>query len=290
MSNQSALPENMVDVTQVSRSWNGVDVVITEFFATGRVLLQLAHDDQSRLGMILDEVGEGRSEPRLRADAPCSIDHKPRQMHFTPAGMALWGYSDDVRYARDMNLCFDVGALGERCAIDVPRDFADTPRLRFSDDGTSALLGLLADVVNDPDPSAQLYGDALVSAIAIRLFRGKRSGAKGPAKLSPAQLNDALGFLETSLPARVDLATLANLAGLSQSHYHRAFKASTGLAPYQWQLRARIERAKALLLDTRSSLEDVAEVTGFADAVHFGRTFRKLAGATPSAWRRDRLS
>src|SRR5690606_15893002 len=106
------------------------------------------------------------------------------------------------------------------------------------------------------------YGDALVSAIAIRLFRGKRSSVKGPAKLSPAQLNDALGFLETSLPARVDLATLANLAGLSQSHYHRAFKASTGLAPYQWQLLARIERAKALLLDTRSSLEDVAEATG----------------------------
>jgi len=290
MSNQSALPENMVDVTQVSRSWNGVDVVITEFTATGRVLLQLAHDDQSRLGMILDEVGEGRAEPRLRADVPCSIDYKPRQMHFTPAGMALWGYSDDVRYARDMNLCFDVDALGERCAIEVPRDFADTPRLRFSDDGTSALLGLLADAVNDPDPSAQLYGDALVSAIAIRLFRGKRSVVKGPAKLSPAQLNDALGFLETSLPARVDLATLANLAGLSQSHYHRAFKASTGLAPYQWQLLARIERAKALLLDTRSSLEDVAEATGFADAVHFGRTFRKLAGATPSAWRRDRLS
>lgn len=290
MANQSALPENLADVTTAVRSWNGVDVVVTEFSGTGRVLLQLAHDDQSRLGMILDEVGEGRAEPRLRADAPCPIDYKPRQMHFTPAGMALWGYSDDVRYARDINLCFDLGALGERCEIDVPHGLAHTPRLRFIDDGTHALLGLLADAVNDPDPSAQLYGDALVSAIAIRLFRGNRPATKGPARLSPAQLSDALGFLETSLPARVDLATLAGLAGLSQSHYHRAFKASTGLAPYQWQLVARIERAKALLLDTRSSLDDVAAATGFADAVHFGRTFRKLTGATPSAWRRDRLS
>ena len=34
--------------------------------------------------------------------------------------------------------------------------------------------------------------------------------------------------------------------------------------------------------------ESVAEATGFADAVHFGRTFRKLTGATPAAWRRDR--
>lgn len=290
MANQSELPENLVDVTQAVRSWNGVDVVITEFSGTGRVLLPLAHDDRSRLGMILDEVGEGRAEPRLRANVPCPIDYKPRQMHFTPAGIPLWGYSDDVRYARDINLCFDIGALGERCGIDVPRDRADTPQLRFIDDGTHALLGLLGDAVNDPDPSAQLYGDALVSAIAIRLFRANRPAAKGPAKLSPAQLNDALGFLEMSLPARVDLATLAGLAGLSQSHYHRAFKASTGLAPYQWQLVARIERAKALLLETRSSLDDVAAATGFADAVHFGRTFRKLTGVTPSAWRRDRFS
>ena len=162
--------------------------------------------------------------------------------------------------------------------------------MRFTDDGMHALLGLLVDAVSDPDPSAQLYGDALVSAIAVRLFRSHQSPAKRTAKLSPLQLNDALGYLETKLPSRVELATLANLAGLSQSHYHRAFKASTGLAPYAWQLQARIERAKALLLDTRGSLEDVAEATGFADAVHFGRTFRKLTGATPSAWRRDRLS
>jgi transcriptional regulator GlxA family with amidase domain len=32
----------------------------------------------------------------------------------------------------------------------------------------------------------------------------------------------------------------------------------------------------------------VAEATGFADAVHFGRTFKKLIGATPTVWRRDR--
>lgn len=289
MATQSAVPENLVSVASVARTWNGIDVVMTEFTGTGRLLLKLAHDDRSRLGMLLDEVGEGRAEPRLRCDTPCPIDYKPNQLHFTPAGMELWGYSDDVRYARDINLCFDIDALSERCAIAGPRDFATTPRLRFNDDAINALIKLLADAVNDPDPSSQLYGDALVTSIAIKLFRGSQSTDKGPAKLSPLQLSDALGFLETSLPSRVDLATLANLAGLSQSHYHRAFKASTGLAPYKWQLQARIERAKGLLLDTRGSLEHVAEATGFADAVHFGRTFRKLTGATPSAWRKDRL-
>jgi AraC family transcriptional regulator len=60
------------------------------------------------------------------------------------------------------------------------------------------------------------------------------------------------------------------------------------MAPYRWQLDARIRRAQLLLINTNTSLDDVAEATGFADAVHFGRTFRKLTGATPAAWRHDR--
>ncbi|WP_198157088.1 helix-turn-helix transcriptional regulator [Aquincola tertiaricarbonis] len=88
----------------------------------------------------------------------------------------------------------------------------------------------------------------------------------------------------------VDLDTLARLAGLSQSHYSQAFKASTGAAPHQLQLQARIERSKALLLDTNGWLEAIVSATGLADAVHFGRTFRKLTNATPAAWRTDRLT
>jgi AraC family transcriptional regulator len=62
------------------------------------------------------------------------------------------------------------------------------------------------------------------------------------------------------------------------------------MAPYRWQLRARVQRAQSLLLDTRASLEQVAEATGFADAVHFGKAFRKITGMTPAAWRKSRKS
>lgn len=77
--------------------------------------------------------------------------------------------------------------------------------------------------------------------------------------------------------------------GLSLSYFSHAFKASTGLAPYQWQLQARIQRAQALLLSASKSLDDATEATGFADAAHFTRMSRKLTGATPPAWRKDRI-
>jgi hypothetical protein len=40
----------------------------------------------------------------------------------------------------------------------------------FSDDRIWTLVRLLSDVLNDPDPSTQLYGDGLTAAITARLF------------------------------------------------------------------------------------------------------------------------
>jgi transcriptional regulator GlxA family with amidase domain len=86
----------------------------------------------------------------------------------------------------------------------------------------------------------------------------------------------------------VRLAELAALVGLSQAHFARAFKASTGLPPHGWQLECRIRQAQALLSSGDASREEVAQVTGFAEAVHVGRRFRQIVVIAPATWRRTR--
>jgi AraC-like DNA-binding protein len=200
----------------------------------------------------------------------------------------MWGYTDYTRFVRDATVTFDLSALSERLALNLDSESCLTPRLRFSDDRIWTLVRLLSQVMNDPDPSIQLYGDGLTAAIAARLFSDPTPQQVESRGLAPWQLRRVVEYLNAQLPMRVELADLAALTRLSQSHFSRAFKASTGMAPYRWQLDARIRRAQALLIDTSLSLDDVAEATGFADAVHFGRTFRKLTGATPAAWRNER--
>ena len=282
------LPENVLSLSASQRAWNGVGVNVTDFHCAGRVVHRLPYETKTRLSVVLEEVG-GRCEPRLRENQPCAIGHMPRHMHFAPAGHESWGFSDGIRFVKDATLTFDLVALGERLGADFDASAAATPRLRFSDDRLWTLVRLLSEAVNDPDPSARLYGDGLTAAIAARLFAGStdRTPERGH-RLAPEQLRRVVEYLDAHLPKHVDLADLAALVNLSQSHFSRAFKASTGLAPYRWQLDARIRRAQRLLLDTRSTLEQVAEATGFADAVHFGRTFRRFTGATPAAWRNDR--
>lgn len=285
----SPLPENVLSLSTARRDWNGVRVDLNEFHCAGRVSHHLRHENETRLNILLEETG-APCEPRLREDQPCPVGYMPRQLLFAPTGMEIWGFCANARFVRDATLSFDLAILSERLATRFDADATTKPRLRFTDDRIWTLVKLLSDAVNDPDPSTQLYGDGLTAAITARLFADSPGAATDGKGLAPWQLRRIVEYLDARLPERVDLAHLAAQVGLSQAHFSRAFKTSTGMAPYRWQLDARIRRAQALLIDSHASLNEVAEATGFADAVHFGRTFRKLTGATPAAWRRDRKS
>lgn len=285
----NSLPENMKSFSVSRRAWNGVSLEVTEFQCAGRVVHRLSNDSAARLSVVLEEQGEP-CEPRLREDKPCPIPYTPRHMLYAPAGVEVWGYSADTRYVKDAMLSFDLEALGARLSTHFDASVVTTTRLRFVDERTWTLVKLLGDAVNDADPSTQLYGDGLTAALAARLLASPPESGAAVKKLAPWQLRRALEHLDASLPEHVTLEELAAVTGLSQWHFSRAFKGSTGMAPYRFQLGARIRRAQTLLVDTRASLEQVAEATGFADAVHFGKTFRRIVGTTPAAWRKARKS
>jgi AraC-like DNA-binding protein len=271
------------------RTWNGVLVQAAEFWCTGEVLHLLPFDDEVRLSAVLEEVG-GPCEPRLHRNKTCPIEHTPRHMHLAPAGMGVWGYTADARYVRDVTLVFDPRSLEERLGERFHAGAMATPILRFSDDALSSLLGFLVDAIDDADPSAALYGDGLTTAIVARLFAPKESAPRPRPKLARWQLRRVVEYLDAHLAHPIALEELAKLTGLSQRHFARAFKASTGQAPYRWHVERRVTRAQAMLVETHESLEEVAAATGFNDASHLGRVFRRLVGTTPGAWRRDRRS
>lgn len=278
------LPDNIQVLSLHEREWNGVLVETAHFRCQGRAVHLLCHQDRTRLSAVLLESG-GRCEPRLGESIACPAPYSPRHMAFAPAGLPVWGYSDDIERVRDVTLCFDVDELGNRLGERLDATRAGIPRLGFNDDRIWTLARLLADACESADPASQLYGDGLVAALAAALLPAPvtPSAARG---LAPWQLRRAVDYLNAQLPHRVELRDLAALVGLSQAHFSRAFKASTGRAPYQWQLHERMQRVKARLRTGHSSMEEIAEDTGFADGAHLVRSFRRMVGTTPARWRR----
>jgi len=82
------------------------------------------------------------------------------------------------------------------------------------------------------------------------------------------------------------LASLAARAAMSKRTLQREFAAATGLAPCQWLVGERIERAKELLETTHLPAQAVAARVGMGSAESLRHHFRQRLGTTPAAYRR----
>lgn len=77
------------------------------------------------------------------------------------------------------------------------------------------------------------------------------------------------------------LEGLAQMAGLSVSHYSRLFKKYIGYSPIDYLTHLRIDRAKELLALSDYKLKSVANSVGYSDEFYFSRIFKKIEGISP---------
>ena len=103
--------------------------------------------------------------------------------------------------------------------------------------------------------------------------------------LAPVVVRRVQEYLLSHLADSVTLSDLAREAGLSEYHFARMFRQSTGLAPHQYVMQRRMEKAKALVQNTATPLTDIALACGFNSASHFSNRFRSATGMTPSQLR-----
>ena len=80
------------------------------------------------------------------------------------------------------------------------------------------------------------------------------------------------------------LGDVAAQSGVSKNHLSWEFARETGETLTEYISRVRIEEAKRLFSSTALKVYEVAEKVGFGNVEHFSRVFKKLAGASPSAW------
>lgn len=79
---------------------------------------------------------------------------------------------------------------------------------------------------------------------------------------------------------------LVAISNLSASQLHRQFKQKTGTTPMDWIRHERMNLAKRLLIAADIKIAAVALSCGYADPYHFSRDFRRIAGQSPSEFRR----
>lgn len=131
-------------------------------------------------------------------------------------------------------------------------------------------------------------GDQLRRKNIIPVPGSPSAPGRPPATVTPRQyqkIQQAVRFISDHYRTDICLDDVAGEVGMSPSHFSRVFKKVMGL-PYQDYLNGRrITKAKSLLRASAQSVTEIAISLGFADPTGFGRTFKKLTGQTPSAYR-----
>jgi AraC family transcriptional regulator len=171
----------------------------------------------------------------------------------------------------------------ERLTI-PPLDGLDLPHLR------TAMLAVDAELAAG-GAGGRLAAESLANVLAVHLIRhtlAPRRPARGPDGALPrGRLHAVVEYVEEHLGATPTLAQLAAVARLSVYHFARQFRAATGLAPHQYVIGRRVERARQLLQTGDDfSLAEVAARAGFTDQSQFSRHFKRLVGVTPGQFRR----
>jgi AraC-like DNA-binding protein len=95
--------------------------------------------------------------------------------------------------------------------------------------------------------------------------------------------------MDRSYAQPLDVAALAAIAYVSESHFIRTFRATFGETPHRYLQRRRVERAMFLLRVTDRAVTDICMAVGFSSLGTFSRTFSSIVGVSPSEFRANRV-
>jgi len=104
--------------------------------------------------------------------------------------------------------------------------------------------------------------------------------------------NDAKGYVEqlvsniqTNYMNDIDFGSIASDMGFTAAYLTKIFKKYTGQTPLKMLTEVRIHNAKKLLVESDLTIQEIGQKVGYPDQFHFSKTFRKIVGSNPSAFR-----
>lgn len=96
-----------------------------------------------------------------------------------------------------------------------------------------------------------------------------------------ALVKKAIYYLNKNSSTQIVRWKLADSVHVSEDYLTRVFHQETGLSLWEYLTRYRIFIARKMLLETNSTIYEIAEKTGFQDQAYFCRVFKKIYGIPP---------
>ena len=260
----------------------------------GRCHVELSTGEKATLGpgdLIL--IPAGRSHTlcgQERCDAP-PLETVLSEHGYRGDGVLILGEGD--RHSATQMVC---GHFTFRNGADHPllRALPNVLLLSAADRAREPLLDetlrLITQRIFETRPGSMASVVKLSEAAFIELVRTSAAEENNLSAIMAAfedkQIARALKCIHEQANGAWTVETLAREAGMSRSRFAERFRALLGVAPMAYLSEWRLQKALAMLDDTRSSVQQIAVETGYQSPAAFTRAFAGRFGLPPTEYRR----
>lgn len=145
------------------------------------------------------------------------------------------------------------------------------------------LLENLVKYINDYEMCSLILHNIVLSAYSR--IPGKYFLPENKDVMDP-RIRGVLKLIELTPNGNHHVEDLAKMAGMSEKHFQRCFIAATGRKPKEYVQGKRLKFARDLLSQSGKSIEEIAEMAGFANRYHFSQAFKKNYLFSPGVYRK----
>jgi AraC-like DNA-binding protein len=131
---------------------------------------------------------------------------------------------------------------------------------------------------------SKLHREQAIAEMLEALFRiGWARSAEVSEPVPTRAVRRARDYLLCNFESNPSLSEVARQAGANKFVLTRAFRQAFGIAPHQFLVQLRLQRARSLLA-AGAAIPEAAAHSGFADQSHLGRHFKRHLGVTPAVY------
>ncbi|WP_231968210.1 AraC family transcriptional regulator [Orrella dioscoreae] len=173
-------------------------------------------------------------------------------------------------------------------ASTAPAGIVSTPLDATLADTTVRLLRALRSPLE-----ARVLGPAIVRELCFRVLLGEQGGAIRAALASHGnfgRIARVLRRIHTDYAQPLDVAALANEAGLSVPAFHAHFKTVAATSPIQYIKSVRLHQARLMMIRDHVTAAGAAVRVGYESPSQFNREFKRLFGRSPGEEAREMRS
>lgn len=174
-------------------------------------------------------------------------------------------------------------AFDELSALNI-----DNPVIRLSDSSFGEKFSSVIEEIIAEKSSPSTGSELTVKGNIIRLFgyiieefpvSDNKNASKDIVQIK--NIETVLDLIYSNYSANLTVDKAAEVSGYGKSNFCKIFKNTVGTSFHRYLNGYRIKMAKYYLKNTKLSINEIAELTGFSDAKTFRRVFKEFENMTP---------